>query len=220
MNKVEEYSVEVWSGYGDEFGYFIPTDEIEQYVIPTIEPKRYFEIHKEYLADKYNIEEDELTMEDVDWESEQSELDDLNEYAVKLQDFDEEFAERMGYCMPTKSDLIFEAYHYLDSNNNWQTIWKESMDSSSLYRITKEYVSLDEWDGNNYRTGAKFEHEDVHRVIDTDEYIIVWHSQWQGSQPRVVAEGLSLHNALDYIANIDDNLERDLDYYKRNLLEL
>ena len=224
MNKVEDYSIEVWQGYGDGDAYYIPTDKIRYYVIPNINPTRYFEVNKEMLADKYDIEEDELTMNDIDWEDEQMGLGDLDEYAVELENFDEELAEQYGYHMPTESDLIYKAYHYLDSGSNWRSIWEEDMETSHSYRITEEYVRLDEWDGNNYRTGGNFNHEDVHRIIDgdfyDDGYVIIWHSQWQGSQPQVVKEGLSLEQVLDYIANIDDGLDRDLEEYKSKLLEL
>lgn len=218
--------IEVWVPFGKEKGFMIPIDEIGLFVIPQINPVVYFEIHKDRLADVYFMDTEEITIDDVDWEREQNHLyETFEDSVVNIEDFTEEYANSMGYHMLTENDEIYKAYSYYDEGANLVRIWKQDMELTYEFRITEDSVCLDEWDGHNWRTGKNGYHEYVHRIIinndlEDAEYLVIRYSNWQGEQTKVIAWELSLEEVIDYIRNIEDGLERDLEDYKKYIMEL
>lgn len=69
--------------------------------------------------------------------------------------------------------------------------------------VTDDFVSLDEWDGNDLTTLGVGNHQQVHRIIELDGgiedeplYLINKWSQWQGDVPTgevVDVDGLKQH---------------------------
>lgn len=90
--------------------------------------------------------------------------------------------------------------------------------------ISKEYISLDEWDGNNHNAGGRFNHLHVHKVLEVDDekrddlYLFYYHSQWRGSLPTgKLVQVTALNSA---IKSIEDNHVRNIGNYVESIKAL
>lgn len=93
--------------------------------------------------------------------------------------------------------------YYLDNNNNTET-----------HVLTSEdYVSLDEWDGNNMVTGDTGRHQKVRKIYEldgekvSDMYLVIYWSQWENEPTE--AEIMDVDQLRQHLQEI----ERDVDEY-------
>lgn len=139
-----------------------------------------------------------------------------------------EFGEEVEKVFLLPADEIEEkeegikVYEYFDGSNLKEIIndSEYSLPATEL-TVTKDYVSLDEWDGHNLTTGGVGEHQEIHKVIEIDGetpdeplYLINKWSQWQGEIPSgEVVDEYVLKEHLE-------RLERDADEYIKEIKKL
>lgn len=81
--------------------------------------------------------------------------------------------------------------------------------------ISDDYVTLDEWNGNDFNTGGVGKHQYVTPILDKDgesvfEYLVIYDSQWQGEHTTVdIMNREELKNHLESLGrNVEEYLEK------------
>jgi hypothetical protein len=103
-----------------------------------------------------------------------------------------------------------ELYRWM-KGTNVEVIYGEEIIETSLV-ISEKSVNLDEWDGNNYSTGSKFEHEEVHKIFEINgkkvenQFLLVHWSQWQGTHPE--GRIMTLEEIIEHLKELGYDTER------------
>jgi hypothetical protein len=98
---------------------------------------------------------------------------------------------------------------YLDSASNWKTL---ELDSITYVTISTDSVDLDEYDGSNWYTGGKFEHQNVYKVYQldgeetTDTYLIITSSDYQGVLD--VGEIMTEGELIEHLRELDRDVKK------------
>jgi hypothetical protein len=94
-----------------------------------------------------------------------------------------DFAEDEFSAFADWTEGAIDTITYLDSGSNWKTL---ELDAVTYVTVGDTSVDIDEYDGSNWCTGGKFEHQNIYKVYQldgketADTYLVVTGSDYQG----------------------------------------
>lgn len=202
--------------------YLIDGASLNEYIIPKIERKSYFELNLPYFKAKLG---NEITFEEIDedfWKEFEREFEMNLENAVLLEDFTKEYASEEGfYPIEDKSeaDILLACPVFNGSTYSYMYMWAHDMESIEVGLLISDYsVPVVHYD-SKYTTYLR-----VCRVLASkeefisDRFIVIQEKNMTHSKRLVVYVG-TFKEVVDYIALLEDK-ERDIAYYAAEIATL
>lgn len=201
----------------------IPAEDIEKAVwlerciYASIENvDKYIAINEEYegnIIDYFEENNIEYTSM-VEWYTEKK-LKDIEEEGHAL--FDVQYNNMFKADAPEYVNI----YSYWDGSN-CKTISADGSETEII--ISDARVDLDEWDGNNWRSGRNFCHDYIYRVLEIDgkqaddnTYLLWQESQYAGDQPiGVIVSDREIECHIENLNEVD-GAERDYCNYIKKI---
>lgn len=120
-----------------------------------------------------------------------------------------DFAEDEFSAFADWAEGAVDAITYLDSGSNWKTL---ELDAVTYVTVGDTSVDLDEYDGSNWYTGGKFEHQNVYKVYQLDGkkatniYLVVTGSDYQGvlDTGEIMTEG----ELIEHLQELDRDVKK------------